>query len=61
MYLTIITTVLVLTQIIRLCQNAIQLKHLKDKTKENEVINEWKKLVAAINKLCEKMEDKHDN
>lgn len=30
-YLTIITTVLVLTQIIRLIQNAMQLQRLKDK------------------------------
>lgn len=55
MYLVIITTVLVLTQIIRLIQNAMQLKHNRDK--ENEVIAEWKKLVNAIDRLCEKMEE----
>ena len=38
-YLTIITTILVLTQIIRITQNAIQLRLYKDKVDEhNELI-----------------------
>ena len=38
-YLTIITTILVLTQIIRLIQNSIQLHRLKDKIdNDNELV-----------------------
>lgn len=50
-YLAIITTVLVLTQIIRLMQNAIQLKYLADKKQNEEVIKAWNKLEIAIDAL----------
>lgn len=49
LYLTIITTVLVMTQIIRVTQNAIQLKHLKTIHKDDDYIyNTYKKLNKAL-------------
>ena len=38
LYLSIITTALVLTQIVRLAQNAMQLKHMKGLNRRNEYI-----------------------
>ena len=53
-YLAIITTALVLTQIIRLIQNTIQLKHLKKTDKRNaEVEQLWSDLVTAMNELID--------
>ena len=54
-YLTIITTVLVLTQVIRLIQNAKQLKYLADKKQNDDVVKAWDKLEKAIDKLSEKI------
>lgn len=55
-YLAIITTTLVLTQIIRVIQNTKQLKYLSDKKHNNEVIETWKRLEEAINTLSEIIE-----
>ena len=55
-YLTIITTVLVLTQVIRLIQNAKQLKYLADKKQNDDVVKTWNKLEKAINELSKKYE-----
>lgn len=52
-YLCIITTALVLTQIIRLCQNARQLKYLtRAKNKEAEVMQKWEQMASAIDRLA---------
>ena len=49
LYLTIITTVLVLTQIIRVTQNAMQLKHLKNIHKYDDyILSVYKKLDKAL-------------
>lgn len=50
LYLTIITTALVLTQIIRLIQNTMQLRHLGEVHKYDDYIYDtYKKLNKAIN------------
>ena len=52
MYLTIITTVLVLTQIIRVTQNAISLKHVKKTDKLNEeLMKDWKQIVSDLKEV----------
>ena len=57
-YLVIITTALVLTQIIRLIQNTIQLKHLKKTDKRNTNIEQlWNDMVNAMNALIDSMDD----
>lgn len=49
-YLTIITTVLVLTQVIRVVQNAIQLRHIKRTDRINKEINAvWSGLEDSLN------------
>lgn len=49
-YLTVITTVLVLTQVIRLTQNAMQLRHITKIHKHDEyILSVYKKLENAIN------------
>ena len=49
LYLTIITTVLVLTQIIRVTQNAMQLKHLGKVHKYDDYIySVYKKMDKAM-------------
>ena len=53
-YLTIMVTVLVLTQVIRLIQNARQLGHLADKKYNQDVVQAWNKLEKAIDRLNEK-------
>jgi hypothetical protein len=56
-YLTIITTVLVLTQIIRLIQNSMQLKFLaKTRIENKEVVNAWNGLKDVMEKFIEKVE-----
>jgi hypothetical protein len=53
-YLVIITTALVLTQIIRLMQNTIQLKHLKKTDKRNADVEQlWNDLVNTMSELIE--------
>ena len=59
-YLTIITTVLVLTQIIRLMQNAMQLSRLNNKNNElTDVLEEIRKNTDKIEiylyRLCRKI------
>jgi hypothetical protein len=57
-YLTIITTVLVLTQIIRLIQNAIQLKGMKEIREINrDLMKEWNIVLDKFNKLIENIEE----
>ena len=57
-YLVIITTALVLTQIIRLIQNTIQLKHLKKTDKRNEQVEQlWNDLTYTMKELTEEMRD----
>jgi len=48
-YLTIITTVLVLTQIIRLIQNAMQLSRLHNKN--NELTDIWEEIQKNTDKI----------
>ena len=49
-YLTIMVTVLVLTQIIRVTQNAVQLRRLST---DAEVLAQWDRLVQSIDKLAD--------
>jgi len=57
-YLTIITTALVLTQILRLYHNSKQLKIFEDnKIKDEAIKDSWDKMREAIEKLIEKMGD----
>ena len=57
-YLVIITTALVLTQIIRLIQNTIQLKHPKKTDKRNEQVEQlWNDLTYTMKELTEEMRD----
>jgi hypothetical protein len=46
-------TILILTQIIRLIQNAVQLKYLANKKQNDEVVKAWNKLEKAIDRLNE--------
>ena len=51
-YLVIITTVLVVTQIIRVTQNWIQLRHMKEtETKNEEIKKYWERFFLYIEKL----------
>jgi hypothetical protein len=55
-YLTFITTVLVLTQVIRITQNAIQLRRVnKAATKDREVLEMWERMTDAINRFVDKV------
>jgi len=57
-YLTIITTVLVITQIIRLIQNAIQLKSMKEIRETNrDLIKDWNEVLDKFNDLIEDMKE----
>ena len=48
-YLTIITTVLVLTQVIRLIQNAMQLKRVKKMDSHNEELMDiWRRIDSTV-------------
>lgn len=64
-YLTIITTVLVLTQIIRLTQNAMQLSRLNNKNNElkgtlEEIRKNTDEIHAYLYRLCRKRYHKED-
>lgn len=55
-YLAIITTVLVLTQIIRVTQNAMQLKRqikLLETDQNQQLVRLWDKLEEALDKYLE--------
>ncbi len=54
-YLTIMVTVLVATQVVRITQNGIQLRRLKGKATDAEVMAMWEKLVDSIDKLSERV------
>jgi len=57
-YLTIITTALVITQIIRVIQNAIQLKGMKEiKEINRDLMKEWTIVLDKFNKLIENIEE----
>jgi len=59
-YLTIMVTVLVATQIIRVTQNTIQLRRLKSMmgtATDDEVLAVWDKLVESIDNLSEKVKE----
>lgn len=58
-YLAIITTALVLTQIIRVTQNTIQLKKYGVTERKNtEIFNMWKKIERVVDIYLEKEEEK---
>jgi hypothetical protein len=64
-YLTIITTVLVLTQIIRLMQNAMQLSRLHNKNDEltyilEEIQKNTDEIEIYLYRLCRKICQKED-
>jgi hypothetical protein len=55
-YLLVITTILVATQIIRLIQNAIQLRRMNkqlESTQNKQIVRLWDKLEEAIDKYME--------
>ena len=55
-YLAIMVTVLVLTQIIRVTQNAMQLRRLSRRigtSTDAEVLAQWDRLVQSIDKLAD--------
>ena len=57
-YLAIITTALVLTQIIRLIQNTIQLRHIKKTDKRSAEIEQlWNDLTDAMYTLIDSTDD----
>ena len=57
-YLTIITTALVITQTVRLIQNAIQLKGMKEiKEINRDLMKEWTIVLDKFNKLIENIEE----
>ena len=57
-YLTIITTALVITQIIRLIQYVIQLKGMKEiKEINRDLMKEWTIVLDKFNKLIENIEE----
>lgn len=63
-YLVIITTALVITQIIRLTQNTIQLKRYDETYKRNDnMLKVWEQIdrgISDIKKLLESKDDKSD-
>jgi len=58
-YLTIITTALVITQIIRVTQNTIALQnHLKTDKMNKQLMADWKEIVDRLHEVLDK-EDKN--
>ena len=56
-YLTIMVTVLVATQVLRITQNRINLHLMKERTLDDEnVVAMWDKLVNSIDQLSEILE-----
>ena len=54
-YLTIITTALVLTQIIRVTQNTIALQnHLKTDKMNKQLMADWKEIVDRLHEVLDK-------
>ncbi len=59
-YLTVMVTALVLTQIIRVTQNAMQLKRLKaliGPATDTEVLAMWERLVESVDRLAAELEE----
>jgi hypothetical protein len=55
-YLTFITTVLVLTQIIRVIQNAMQLRKMEEKrVEEKKITAMWRQMTDAMNRFVDKV------
>ncbi len=60
-YLTIMVTVLVTTQVIRLTQNAIQLKRMDKRMEQNDHVEEvWEELIISLDRLSLALERKED-
>ena len=54
-YLTIITTALVITQIIRVTQNTIALQnHLKTDKMNKQLMEDWKEIVDRLHEVLDK-------
>jgi len=54
-YLTIITTALVLTQIVRVVQNTIALQnHLKTDKMNKQLMADWKEIVDRLHEVLDK-------
>jgi len=54
-YLTIITTALVITQIIRVTQNTIALQnHLKTDKMNKQLMTDWKEIVDKLHEVLDK-------
>jgi len=54
-YLTIITTALVITQIIRVIQNTIALQnHLKTDKMNKQLMADWKEIVDRLHEVLDK-------
>ena len=54
-YLTIITTALVITQIIRVTQNTIALQnHLKTDKMNKQLMADWKEIVDKLHEVLDK-------
>ena len=54
-YLTIITTALVITQIIRVTQNTIALQnHLKTDKMNKQLMADWKEIVDRLHEVLDK-------
>lgn len=59
MYLKIIITILVLTQIIRLMQNTMQLKNMDETHEQNRiVVEDWNKAIERLNEVLDEKEIK---
>ena len=58
-YLTIITTILVVTQVIRVTQNAIQLKRHNEINKDNKnVLEVWDQMSEDVNEIKQSLKNK---
>lgn len=58
-YLTIITTILVVTQVIRVTQNAIQLKKYGETNKDNKAVLEmWSQTSKDISEIKQSLKNK---
>ncbi len=55
-YLTIMVTVLVITQVIRIVLSYKYLRHV-NQTTDAEVVAMWEKLTESIDKLAERVEE----
>ena len=59
-YLAVMVTILIATQIVRVTQNAIQLKRLADRigpATDSEVLAMWGRLVESVDRLSERLRE----